>query len=82
MLGRLPDASGVTHGGIFALGHLDTIQLSETVIDEVPIRVEGNRVYGTGIYDMKGGMRAALYGLDVLLRSGRWPVLRRLYLPT
>lgn len=75
VIARLPDAGGAVQGGILVLGHLDTIQLGETVLNEVPVRTEGKRIYGTGIYDMKGGMRAALYGLDVLLRSGRRPAL-------
>jgi glutamate carboxypeptidase len=75
LLARLPDAEGATTGGILVLGHLDTIQCGETVIDDVPVRIEGDRVYGTGVYDMKGGMRMALYGLEVLLRSGSRPAL-------
>lgn len=75
LVARLPGPDGATTGGVLVLGHLDTIQCGETVIDDVPIRVEDDRVYGTGVYDMKGGMRMALYGLEVLLRSGKRPAL-------
>lgn len=75
LVARLPGPDGATTGGVLVLGHLDTIQCGETVIDDVPIRVEDDRVYGTGVYDMKGGMRMALYGLEVLLRSGKRPTL-------
>lgn len=75
LVARLPGPDGATSGGVLVLGHLDTIQCGETVIDDVPIRVEDDRVYGTGVYDMKGGMRMALYGLEVLLRSGKRPAL-------
>lgn len=75
VLGRLPGEGGSSQGGILVLGHLDTVQVGEHVVEDVPICSEGNRIYGTGIYDMKGGMRAALYGLDVLLRAGGRPHL-------
>lgn len=75
LVARLPGPNGITTGGILVLGHLDTIQCGETIIDDVSIRIEGDRIYGTGVYDMKGGMRMALYGLEVLLRCGKRPVM-------
>ncbi|CCV11530.1 M20/M25/M40 family metallo-hydrolase [Mesorhizobium sp. STM 4661] len=68
---RMPDGSGCTEGGILVLGHVDTVHCPESIGCDVPIVVEAERVYGPGIYDMKGGMRAALYGFKVASRRGR-----------
>ena len=42
--------------GILVLGHLDTVHLVGTLQDTLPIRMEGDRLYGPGVMDMKGGM--------------------------
>ena len=47
-------------------GHLDTIPVGSCP----PARREGNRVYGRGATDMKGGMAAALGAVKALLESG------------
>ena len=47
-------------------GHLDTIPVGSCP----PARREGNRVYGRGATDMKGGMAAALAAVKALLESG------------
>ena len=61
--------------GILVLGHLDTVHAVGTLERELPFRREGDRVYGPGIYDMKGGMYSACYALKQLLRAGRTPKL-------
>ena len=61
--------------GILVLGHLDTVHGVGTLEEALPFRREGDRVYGPGIYDMKGGMYAACYALKQLLRAGRKPRL-------
>ena len=61
--------------GILVLGHLDTEHAVGTLERELPFRREGDRVYGPGIYDMKGGMYSACYALKQLLRAGRTPRL-------
>ena len=61
--------------GILVLGHLDTVHAVGTLERELPFRREGDRVYGPGIYDMKGGMYSACYALRQLLRAGRTPKL-------
>ena len=68
--------SGESEGpGILVLGHLDTVHGVGTLEEALPFRKEGDRVYGPGIYDMKGGMYAACYALKQLLRAGRKPRL-------
>jgi glutamate carboxypeptidase len=41
--------------GILFLAHLDTVHPIGTARDVNPIRREGDKVYGPGIYDMKAG---------------------------
>ena len=61
--------------GILVLGHLDTVHGVGTLEGPLPFRREGDRLYGPGTYDMKGGMYAACYAMKQLLRAGRTPVL-------
>ena len=61
--------------GVLVLGHLDTVHAVGTLQRELPFRREGDRVYGPGIYDMKGGMYSACYALRQLLRAGSTPKL-------
>ena len=61
--------------GVLVLGHLDTVHTVGTLERELPFRREGDRVYGPGIYDMKGGMYSACYALRQLLRAGGTPKL-------
>lgn len=62
-------ASGDTRPGILILGHLDTVHPVGTLKDN-PCRIEGDRLYGPGSYDMKGGMYLALAALSRLARPG------------
>ena len=70
---RIPGAS--EGPGILVLGHLDTVHAVGTLARELPFRREGDRVYGPGIYDMKGGMYSACYALKQVLRAGSTPRL-------
>jgi len=73
LIARVP---GRTEGpGILVLGHLDTVHLVGTLDRDLPWRRDGDKVYGPGIYDMKGGMYAAVYALRQLLRAGTTPRL-------
>ena len=57
--------------GILVLSHLDTVHPIGTIDETLPVREEGDRVYGPGIYDMKGGAFLAWYAFRHLVRSGR-----------
>ena len=70
LVGRIP---GETNGdGILLLGHMDTVHPVGTMAGPLPFRVEGDRAYGPGIYDMKGGNVMALQALaHIHARGGR-----------
>lgn len=59
--------------GILVLGHLDTVHPVGTRDGALPIRRDGDRVYGPGILDMKGGMYLAAHAVRQVLaaRGGR-----------
>jgi glutamate carboxypeptidase len=57
--------------GILVLSHLDTVHPVGFKEHGNPIRREGDKVYGPGIYDMKGGAYLAYYALRHLVRAGR-----------
>src|SRR3546814_15143881 len=56
--------------GILVLCHLDTVHPVGT-LGRNSFRREGDKVFGPGIYDMKGGAFLALYALQHLIRQGR-----------
>jgi glutamate carboxypeptidase len=73
LIGRIP---GETNGeGLLLLGHMDTVHPVGTMAGPLPWRVDGDRVYGPGIYDMKGGNVMALQALTHLHANGRRPRL-------
>ena len=69
LIGRVP---GEVEGpGLLLLGHMDTVHQRGTFA----YRVEGERAYGPGIYDMKGGNAMAVAALQHLHATGRRPRL-------
>ncbi|MBO1078933.1 M20/M25/M40 family metallo-hydrolase [Roseomonas haemaphysalidis] len=57
-------------GGILVLAHLDTVHPVGTLATGLPFRVEGDRAFGPGIFDMKGGTVLALQALAALRQAG------------
>src|SRR5947199_9387464 len=54
--------------GILIAGHLDTVHPVGTV-EKLPFRREGNKCYGPGIFDMKGGSYLSLEAIRQLARA-------------
>lgn len=59
-------------GGVVILSHMDTVWAVGTVAGR-PTRVEGNRIYGVGAMDMKGGIVIALWALRALRELNLFP---------
>jgi glutamate carboxypeptidase len=55
--------------GILISGHFDTVH-PIGILEKLPFRREGNRAWGPGIQDMKGGNYAALEATRQILRAG------------
>lgn len=55
--------------GVLLMGHLDTVHPVGTLAS-LPFRIDGERCFGPGILDMKGGIHAALEALRQLSRAG------------
>jgi glutamate carboxypeptidase len=56
--------------GVLVLGHLDTVHPHGTIDGPLKVRREGDKVFGPGIYDMKGGAFLGFYVLRHLVRLG------------
>ena len=57
--------------GILVLSHIDTVHALGTKDGANPIRREGDKVYGPGIYDMKAGAYIAFYAIRHIIRQGK-----------
>ena len=60
-----------TRPGILVLSHCDTVHPVGTLEKELPFRREGDKVYGPGVYDMKGGLVLAVAAYRRLAKAGR-----------
>lgn len=56
-------APGDTRPGILILAHLDTVHPIGTILTKNKLRIEGDKLYGPGSYDMKAGTYLALTAL-------------------
>ena len=57
--------------GILVLSHLDMVHPIGMKDTKNPIRREGDKVFGPGIYDMKAGAYIALHAMRHLIREGK-----------
>ncbi|MBX9595042.1 MAG: M20/M25/M40 family metallo-hydrolase [Roseomonas sp.] len=67
--GRFPHEAGDATPGICVMAHLDTVHPVGT-LQKLPIRREGNRCYGPGILDMKGGAVIGVEAMRLILAAG------------
>jgi acetylornithine deacetylase len=75
-----PNVVGVCRGAggrsLILNGHIDTVEVGDPGLWSVPPLagvVDGNRLYGRGSCDMKGGVVANLFALSALRRAGFVP---------
>ena len=69
---RAFNAAGQKTAPLVILGHTDTVHLRGS-LDSRPWRVEGSRVYGPGIFDMKANCALALEALRACEAMGTKP---------
>jgi glutamate carboxypeptidase len=79
---RLPGRDGLGDGLILRAGlnngekavavmsHLDTVHPVGTSARDLPVRIEGDKLYGPGVYDMKGGAWLALQAFKDVAKAG------------
>jgi glutamate carboxypeptidase len=66
LVGRLAGPGEIR---IMLMGHLDTVYPDGTAAAR-PMQVEGDRILGPGVCDMKGGLLAGLYAVAALQATG------------
>ncbi|MCY4146410.1 MAG: M20 family metallopeptidase [Chloroflexi bacterium] len=66
-------------GGVLILSHMDTVWDVGTVPGR-PTRIDGDRIYGVGAMDMKGGIVIALWALRALRELALFPTQPITYL--
>ncbi len=69
IIARIPGGGG---SPLFILGHMDTVHPVGT-LERLPFKVEGDRLSGPGVYDMKGGVATLLFALNLMNTEGRAP---------
>jgi glutamate carboxypeptidase len=74
VLARFAGRDGANSPGILILSHLDTIHPVGTLAGRLPLRRDGDRYFGPGIYDMKGGVAIAIEALKVARENGGVPL--------
>jgi len=57
--------------GILVLSHLDTVHPLGTIDGVLPMSRDGDKVFGPGCYDMKGGAYLGYYAYRHLVREGK-----------
>ena len=64
--------AGLNNGsrGVAVMSHLDTVHPVGTAAKDLPVRVEGDKLYGPGVYDMKGGAWLALQAFKQVAVAG------------
>jgi len=55
---------------ILLLAHFDTVWRKGD-IEKMPFRIEGDKAYGPGIFDMKGGLVQGIYAIHALATLGK-----------
>ncbi|MFV2068434.1 MAG: ArgE/DapE family deacylase, partial [Pirellulales bacterium] len=67
VIARLP---GGGRGTLLFEAHMDTVSIEKMAIDPLAPKREGDRLYGRGACDTKGGMAAMLYALKRVHQAG------------
>lgn len=69
--GRHCPPASADGAGVLVLSHMDTVHPLGTLASALPFHIDGDRAYGPGAEDMKGGAYLALAALRQIAREGR-----------
>ena len=72
---RVRSAPQSSKPGILVLSHVDTVHPVGALAGPLPLRREGDKVYGPGIYDMKAGFAIAIAAFRQIVTAGVEPHL-------
>lgn len=67
---RTPRLEGYNAKSVLILAHIDTVHASGTIREKLPLREDGDRLYGPGIYDMKAGVLMAFEAMKLATKMG------------
>lgn len=67
---RTPRLEGYDARSVLILAHIDTVHATGTIREKLPLREDGDRLYGPGIYDMKAGVLMALEAMKLATKMG------------
>jgi glutamate carboxypeptidase len=74
---RVRTADAADGPGILVMSHVDTVHPIGTLAHALPFRRDGDRLYGPGLYDMKGGAYLAYDAFRTVVAAGaqRLPIV-------
>jgi glutamate carboxypeptidase len=67
---RTPRPAGERAPRVLILAHIDTVHAVGTLAERLPLRRNGDRLYGPGVYDMKSGVAMAIEAMRLAMRHG------------
>ena len=67
---RSPRPAGSNEKTVLVLAHLDTVHAIGVIDNQLPMRLEGDKLFGPGIYDMKSGALMALEAMKLAVKRG------------
>lgn len=70
----LARGSSATEGAQLLIGHCDTVWPLGT-LDHMPLEIDGGRMRGPGVYDMKAGLTQIVFALRAMREVGMAPAL-------
>lgn len=78
---RSPRPEGSNEKTALILAHLDTVHAHGVIKEKLPLRQEGDKLFGPGVYDMKSGALMALEAMKLAIRQGGNRPIDLLFVP-
>lgn len=78
---RSPRAEGSNEKTVLILAHLDTVHAHGVIAKQLPLKRDGDKLYGPGIYDMKSGALMALEALKIAVTKGSHMPIDLVFVP-